>query len=137
MVHGGTPPGLARPGSRVSDRIRWGVPIWPSTTSRCASAKSGENRRLNPTCSATPAAWAAVDATVDVVDSQPHRLLAEHCLARGRGRHDQVYVRLGRGGDDDGLDVGIGEELTGVGDRSAAEVGGERVQRHPDGGQPP
>ena len=40
IVHGGTPPGLARPGSRVSERISCGVPISPSTTRRWAAAKS-------------------------------------------------------------------------------------------------
>ena len=61
-VHGGTPAGSARPGSRVTDRISCGVPTEPATIASCAATKSAAKRRLKPTCSGTPASRAAAIA---------------------------------------------------------------------------
>ena len=58
-VHGGTAPGFARPGSRVSERISWTWPTVPAATAACAAANPASKRRLKPTCSVTPAASTA------------------------------------------------------------------------------
>ena len=54
IVHGGTAAGLARPGSRVSERSSCGVPMPPAVTTSWAAEKSRAKRRLNPTCSGMP-----------------------------------------------------------------------------------
>ena len=59
IVPGATRDGSNPPGSRVTDRSNRGVPNVPSSSSARAAAQSGANRRLNPTCSGTPAARAA------------------------------------------------------------------------------
>ena len=81
IVHGGTPAGSARPGSRVSERISCGVPTPPSATNRWPAAKSAEKRRLKPTCNATPARLGGRPAAVDLLEGEAHGLLAEDRLA--------------------------------------------------------
>src|SRR3954453_15237814 len=59
IVSGATREGSNPPGSRVTERSSRGVPSVPSSSSTRAAAQSGAKRRLNPTCSTTPAARTA------------------------------------------------------------------------------
>ena len=137
-VHGGTPPGLASPGSRVSERISCGVPIPPSTISRWAAAKSRANRRLKPTCSGTPASFGGRDRPVRLGQRHRHRLLAEDRLAGGRRRHDQLAVRRRRRGDHDGVDVvGVDQRLRVVVPDGAERSRPARPRRRAAGRRPP
>ena len=62
MVQCGIGVGSPRPGSRVVERNSCGTPILPAFISSYAVAKPLANRRLKPTCRATPAVLAALMA---------------------------------------------------------------------------
>ena len=64
IVHWGMRAGspVNGPGSRVSERSSCGVPMRPASIAARAAANAGAKRRLNPTCSTTPACSAAAMA---------------------------------------------------------------------------
>ncbi len=88
---------------------------------RHAAFLSDGNARLGP-------------AAVEVV-----RLFAEHRLAGARSRFDQVGVRVGRAGDDDRVDRGVGQRRGPIADGGAIAAGQifcRRAVDVDDGAQP-
>ena len=66
----------------------------------------------------------AADEVLGVGRRQGHRLLDEDVLAGGQGLAGQSVVAGGVGRDDHGLDLGVGEDLAGVGRHLDARTGG-------------
>ena len=129
IVHGGTAPGLARPGVagqrahqlHVADRTRrHGVVSGPEADVEPPVEADLEDR-------AGP-----VDGrqrAVRVGQAERHRLLAEHRLAGSRARHHQVGVGLRRRRDDHRVDVVVGDQRLGVGERPSTERPSEGLGR--------
>ena len=70
------------------------------------------------------------DERLELGRGERHGLLDEDVLAGGDRRGDERRVQMVGGEDEDGVEVGIGDELGGAGERAGAVAGGDR------GGEP-
>ena len=112
IVHGFTRAATSAemPGSRVSDRSSCGVPI---ALPRIAGVNRGELGHEAPVETHLQNHACVVgrrDRPVGIFECQRHRLLAEHVLARVRGRDDKVGVGGGGRADRHRLHNRVGDQ---------------------------
>ena len=74
----------------------------------------GWNREWKPTWAVRPEAATASQRTTDLVEGRGERLLAEERLSCVQGGPDQIEMAGRGGGDHDGLDGRVGDDVEGV-----------------------
>ena len=134
IVHCGMRAGSAvnGPGSRVSERSSCGVPMRPASIAARAAANAGGEAAVEPDLQHDVRLLGRGDGAVGVGEGHRHRLLAEHVLARGGGRDDEVGVAARGRGDQHAVDVGPAEQGLDV-DRVGVELGGQALGGDLDG----
>ena len=110
-MFGATRAGSNPPGSRVTDRSNRGVPNRPSSSSAARRGPVRSEAAVESDLQHHAGRARSVDGPVGIGQREGHRLLAEHRLARGGGGHHQVGVEAGRRGDDDRVDLRVGEDI--------------------------
>ena len=131
IVHCGMRAGSAvnGPGSRVSERSSCGVPMRPRVDRGAGGGERGGEAAVEPDLQHDAGLLGRGDGAVGVGEGHRHRLLAEHVLARGGGRDDQVGVAARGGGDQHAVDVGPVEQGRRRRTASASELGGQALAR--------
>jgi hypothetical protein len=106
------------------------VPSVPSSSRARARAPVGGEAPVEADLQHDAGGARGVDRPVQVRQLQPHRLLAEHALARLRGGHHEIGVEASRRGDDDGVDLGVVPHLRDIGVRPVgAQCTGQPLRR--------